>query len=151
MWHGMSLNFIFWGLFHASIFILTSFILKKGLKILPIAIFLIAIPFGDIMFTDTNIPRLLTKLSNFLSIDFYSAFSMSSFLVAILETPKYVLVSTFLALFIISVEFFGMRNKLVAKRNYKFLRTNLSLSIMLILMVLLISGQGWEYAAYGQR
>ena len=151
MWHGMSLNFILWGFFHATIFILTSFILKRGLKILPIVIFLIAIPFGDIMFTDTNIPRLLTKLSNFLSIDFYSGFSMSSFLVAILETPKYVLVSTFVALFIISVEFFGMKNKLVAKRNYKFLRTNLSLSIMLILMVLLISGQGWEYAAYGQR
>jgi len=151
MWHGMSINFILWGLFHASIFVLTSYILKKGLKILPIVIFLFAIPFGDIMFTDTNIPRLLTKLSNFLSIDFYLGLNMGSFLVAILETPKYVLASTFVGLSIISVEFFGMKNKFVAKRNYKFLRTNLSLSMMLIVMVLLISGQGWEYAAYGQR
>ena len=103
------------------------------------------------MFTDTDTSRLLIKLSNFSNIDFYFAFDFSSFLAAIMDTPKYVLASTFAALFIISVEFFGIKNRLVAKKNYKFLRTNYSLSIMLVFMVLLISGQGWEYAAYGQR
>ena len=76
---------------------------------------------------------------------------MLSFFNSIMQTPKYVLASTFVAFFIISIEFFYLKNRLVAKKNYRFLRTNFALSIMLVLMVLLISGQGWEYAAYGQR
>tara|TARA_B100000575_G_C23116268_1_gene645340 strand:- start:229 stop:1512 length:1284 start_codon:yes stop_codon:yes gene_type:complete len=151
MWHGMTLNFIFWGTFHSVIFILTSHLLKMGYVRLPITIFLIAIPFGDIMFTDTDLPRLLTKLSNFLNPTLYFEVSMISFFNSIMQTPKYVLASTLVAFFIISIEFFYLKNRLVAKKNYRFLRTNFALSIILILMVLLISGQGWEYAAYGQR
>jgi len=123
----------------------------RFLLILPIIIFLFAIPFGDIMFTDTDISRLTTKLLNFFNPNLYLDVSISTFFNSVMQTPKYVLASTFIAFIIIFIEFFCINNRLVAKKNYKFLRTNLALSILLILMALLISGQGWEYAAYGQR
>jgi alginate O-acetyltransferase complex protein AlgI len=150
-WHGVSINFFYWGIIHALAFLLTIQLLKKNQAFLAGLLLILAIPFGDVMFTDNNIPRLTEKLINFTTIDAYIFPSVPDLISVILSIPKYVLASTGLALLIICIEFFGYHNHVVAKRNYKFLRTKPAQLTIYLLMFLLLSGQGFEYAAYGQR
>mgnify|MGYP002010253420 CR=1 FL=1 len=150
-WHGVSINFLYWGLIHAVAFLITIQLLKKNQGILAGILLLLAIPIGDVMFTDTNIPRLTEKIANFFILDLYTLPSIDELISAILITPKYVLASTGVALSIVCIEFFGYHQKIIAKRNYKFLRTKPAQLMIYFLMLLLLSGQGLEYAAYGQR
>ena len=150
-WHGVSINFFYWGVIHALAFLLTIELLKRNYSILAGILLVIAIPFGDVMFTDNNIPRLSEKLINFISPQAYIFPSFNELISIILNTPKYVLASTGVAFAIVGIEFFGYHNKIVSKRNYKFLRTKHGQFTIYLLMFLLLSGQGFEYAAYGQR
>ena len=150
-WHGVSINFLYWGIIHAFAFLLTIQLLKRNQAFLAGLLLIFAIPFGDVMFTDNNIPRLTEKLINLTTIDAYIFPSIPDFISAILRTPKYVLASTGVALILISIEFFGYHNHVIAKRNYRFLRTKPAQLTIYILMFMLLSGQGFEYAAYGQR
>ena len=151
MWHGVSLNFVMWGLFHSIVFILTVRLLKNNFRILPIFLLVIGIPFGDIMFTDTNTVRLLEKLSNFGEILSVSTLDLSELLMYFSSVPKYVLLSTFIAFILIGMEFFLKDHHLFINKNYEFLRTPTSQFIIIILILLLTSSEGWDYAAYGQR
>ena len=130
---------------------LTIQLLKKNQGLLAGILLFVAIPFGDVMFTDNNISRLSEKLINLTSVEAYIFPSMQEIISSILNIPKYVLVSTGVAFIIVSIEFFGYHNSIIAKRNYKFLRTKSAQLIIYFLMFLLLSGQGFEYAAYGQR
>lgn len=150
-WHGVSVNFFYWGLIHAVAFLLSIQLLKKKKNLSAGILLFLAIPIGDIMFTDSNIPRLTEKLTNFFKTDAYIIPSMEDLVSAILITPKYVLASTGVAFLIVAIEFFGYHNKIIAKRNYKFLRTKSAQLAIYFLMLFLLSGQGFEYAAYGQR
>jgi len=151
LWHGVSLNFLMWGIFHSILFILSVSLLKRGMRFLPFIILLIGIPFGDIMFTDTDIPRLMEKLLNFTKFDSYGNFSFETLLQSLIDIPKYVIISTLLAFAIILLEFFFKDHKYFFKKNYKFLRLKISQLVIMALIIFLTSGQGWDYAAYGQR
>jgi alginate O-acetyltransferase complex protein AlgI len=150
-WHGVSINFFYWGALHAFAFIISIRLLQRNYHFLAGLILLIAIPFGDIFFTDSDITRLSIKMINFLSIDNYILPNFREATGAILAIPKYVLAATGVGLSIVAIEFFGYHTKIVGKKNYKFLRTKLSQTIIFLLILLLVSGQGIEYAAYGQR
>ena len=43
MWHGVTLNFLIWGLFHTLIFIVTIFLLKRNIPILPSLVLIICL------------------------------------------------------------------------------------------------------------
>jgi len=63
MWHGITLNFVVWGLFHASVFILTIVFLRRRASAIPFALMIVGIVVGRAIFSDSDFHRLLEKLT----------------------------------------------------------------------------------------
>mgnify|MGYP006094783077 FL=1 len=143
LWHGASLNFILWGLFHATSFIVTINLLKYNFQKLSILTMFTSVIFGRMIFADSDISRLLNKFNfNIYEFDYY----------LFVNSPKYSLLSLIIALSIIMLEFFMKDKRLFKNRNYKFLRTYPSqVTILFITLFLITGGFGVEYAVYGQR
>ena len=144
MWHGVTPNFIIWGLFHALMFFITIMMLNKKVNYLPTFILFFAIIFGRLIFAESDTSILLEKLS-FTYVDL-SAFNF------ILSLPNTSKASLLLIILLVLVEFLFKKNKYVRKRNYKFLRTPIMLLILILLFILLARDDvGTNFAIYGQR
>ena len=143
MWHGVTFNFLLWGLFHAFFFWLTTKIFKRKISLLPLVLLPFIIVIGRLIFADNDTARLLDKLT----------FSFDGFGVIDLLTtvPLYSIISLLFGILIIACEFIFKKSKIMRKRNYKFLRTPTSLLILWMLGILFISNVGVNYAVYGQR
>lgn len=143
LWHGVTLNFIYWGTFHASCFILTKFLLNNKLKILPIFLMIFGIIFGRILFSDSDIDRLLLKLS-------FGDFNFDfTFLDTIGVNSIFSLILGFLIVFL---EFFYKNNRFFKQKTYKIYRLPALQLFLVILIILLVSeSNGLNFAAYGQR
>lgn len=144
MWHGVTLNFLIWGLFHATMFIITLQLLKRGQRALPLFILIVAIILGRLFFADSDTSRLLEKL-HFAFVDF----SAMSRLMSAPDTTKLSL--ALIAVFVL-FEFIFQKTKYFAKRNYKFYRLPIVMFVLLtITLCTMTSGIGVDYAVYGQR
>ena len=143
LWHGVSLNFLIWGLFHSFVFWITLLLLRNNIRILPTVIMIFGVVIGRMIFADNNTERLLEKLT--FSYDGVSAFEL------ILNAPTVSLVSLSLGLVFIMIEFFFQKNNHVRKRNYKHLRSPISIFLLTLITVFLITSTGGDYAVYGQR
>ena len=143
MWHGVTFNFLLWGSFHAFSFWLTIKILKQQNSLLPLVLLPFIIVIGRLIFADSDTARLLDKLT----------FSFDGFGVidALLTVPSHSLVSLLFGVLIVACEFIFKKSKIMQKRNYKFLRTPMSLLILCTLGILFASNMGVDYAVYGQR
>lgn len=146
MWHGITVNFMIWGLFHATCFYITVKVLKtkirlKSLITLPLMVF--GIVLGRLIFADSNTSRLLDKLQ-------FKYDGLNS-IVQIWSVPTASKIALLLGLSFVLVEFLLRRNKLVMKRNYKHLRTPLAQFFLLSLILMLAMNVGGDYAIYGQR
>mgnify|MGYP001374980303 FL=1 len=143
MWHGVTLNFLLWGLFHASFFWLSIKLLKENNSLLPILLMPFIIILGRLIFAESDTERLFEKLT----------FSFSGFDVfnELLSVPRLSFISLLFGTALIAIEFFFKNTKIMKKRNYKFLRTPLSILLISLVGVLLASNLGEEYAVYGQR
>jgi len=143
MWHGITFNFLIWGLFHTLSFWITIKLIKHQNKFLPIMLMPVIIIIGRLIFADSNIDRLFEKLSfRFESMDgFYSLFT----------GLNHSLLSLIFGILLISAEFIFKDTKVMNKRNYKYLRTPFALFILCIFGVLTASNVGMGYAVYGQR
>lgn len=144
MWHGVTFNFLLWGIFHASMFILTVYILKKKINYLPTIILVVAIVIGRLLFADSDTKRLIEKL-HFSYKGFDHAFQV---LGAIPNSSKAAIV---LGFGLILIEFFFRNSRNVSKRNYKYLRTPIALCLLVFIGILLASDAGMNFAVYGQR
>jgi hypothetical protein len=143
LWHGVSINFIWWGLFHAVCFSVTVILLRLNIKFIPTLILILAIPFARILSSDEDTVRLSTKLMfNFENFDaLYIVYALGS----------HVKVAIILGLFLIFSEIFFKKKKLFASKNYKFYRIPTVQFVLLFLIIFLINEQGSLYAVYGQR
>ena len=143
MWHGVTFNFLLWGLFHAFFFWLTIKIFKRKISLLPLVLLPFIIVIGRLIFADNDTARLLDKLT----------FSFDGFgVIDLLPTiPPHSIISLLFGILIIACEFIFKKSKIMRKRNYKFLRTPTSLLILCILGILFVSNEGVNYAVYGQR
>jgi alginate O-acetyltransferase complex protein AlgI len=143
LWHGVSINFIWWGLFHAVCFSLTVILLRLNIKFIPALVLILAIPFARILSSDDNTIRLSTKLLfNFENFDaLYFIYGMGS----------HVKVAIILGLLFIFSEIFFKKRKFFSSKNYKFYRIPAVQFGLLFLIILLINDQGSVYAVYGQR
>jgi hypothetical protein len=143
LWHGVTLNFIIWGSFHAVCYIITKVFHKKGYKYLTIVIMILAIPLGRIIFLDNNPQRLMLKLS-------FSDFTFNYTTLAQFRLNSYL--SLLIGLTIIFLEFIFVKGRYFKQKNYKFLRMPMIQLVLFLLTLLLISSSdGTNYAAYGQR
>lgn len=144
-WHGVTFNFLVWGLLHGLLFVLTLYLLKRKVYFLTPFLLIVGIVIGRMVFADSDTARLLEKLM-------FTWDANTSVLTQMLSVPKPALVALFLGLMLMFVEFAFLRNRHVAKRNYKFLRVPFAQMVMIGLFVLLVStGVGVDYAVYGQR
>ena len=75
MWHGVTFNFLLWGIFHTLMFIVTIYLLKYRIKYLPLLILIIAIVIGRLLFADSQTERLIEKLK-FTYNGFHHAFTV---------------------------------------------------------------------------
>ena len=140
-WHGFALNFLIWGVFHASLFAASIFLLKRRKIILPLIIAIFAIIFGRVIFADNDVSRLLDRLIlNYqdISYEHYLKISINAY------------ISLFIGLFYICFEFFNYKKNEIIK-NYKLLRRPEVLIFILLLSILLIQSSGENYAVYNQR
>ena len=143
MWHGVTVNFLIWGFFHALIFLVTIYLLNRNVPVLPTLVLIIAFIIGRIIFAEKDIYILFEKL----------LFSFEGFgaLNEIISLPPTTQASLILGFGIIAIEFLFRNIPIVKKRNYKYLRTPFSLAVILIITIILINSGGQNFAVYGQR
>ena len=130
-----------WGLFHASFFWLSIKLLKENNSLLPILLMPFIIILGRLIFAESDTERLFEKLT----------FSFSGFDVfnELLSVPRLSFISLLFGTALIAIEFFFKNTKIMKKRNYKFLRTPLSILLISLAGVLLASNLGEEYLYTG--
>lgn len=143
LWHGVTLNFLIWGSFHAITFWISLILLRSNIKVLPMIVLIFCVIIGRLIFADTDTDRLLEKL-----MFSYDGMSASSVLLNAENSSKSALI---LGIGLILIEFFFRKNRYVSKRNYKHLRSPIVLALFLLIGVFLITVTGGDYAVYGQR
>jgi len=143
MWHGVTFNFLIWGMFHAFFFWFSIKLLKQRYSFLSFILMPFIIVVGRLIFADSDTDRLLEKLT----------FSFSGFDVisSLLNVPTHSLVALLIGALIVSIEFAFRNTKVMQKRNYKFLRTPFALLALCVLGVIFVSNEGVGFAVYGQR
>ena len=117
MWHGITLNFLLWGAFHAVMFYVTILVLKSNfpLKSILTAMFMfLAIVVGRLLFADSDTNRLLEKLC-FEFVDFRAVNMIAS-------VPLSSLLSLFMGIFLVLIEILFRNCRHVRNRTYKYLR-----------------------------
>ena len=145
MWHGVTVNFAMWGIFHASMFIITIKLLSKEYKILSTFLMIFAIIIGRVIFADSETDRLIMKLTP-------SFEAIGKHLSLFIDSSRHSLASLVLALFLVGIEFLLRKRKHFRERTYKFLRLPVAQLILASLFVLLaIDSIGMNYPVYGQR
>jgi alginate O-acetyltransferase complex protein AlgI len=144
MWHGITLNFVVWGCFHASVFVLTIVFLRRRASAISFALMIVGIVVGRAIFSDSDFHRLLEKLTFK-----YDGIVVLPKLAALTHTTKLALL---LGILFIIAEMVFQKKKYFKQRNYKFFRIPI---IQLILLIITLStiydGSGLAYAVYGQR
>ena len=143
MWHGVTFNFVLWGIFHAFFFWLSIKILKYKSRMLPLIMLPFIVVIGRMIFADSNTNRLLEKLT--FTFDGFNVLTLLS------NSHPSSLIALFFGFLIVAIEFLFKDYKIMKRRNYKFLRTPFALLILCFLSVLFISNTGVDYAVYGQR
>ena len=145
MWHGVTVNFAMWGIFHALMFIITIKLLSKEYKILSTFLMIFAIIIGRVIFADSETDRLIMKLTP-------SFEAIGKTLSLFINSANHSLISLVLALFLVGIEFLLRKRKHFRERTYKFLRLPVTQLILASLFVLLaIDSIGMNYPVYGQR
>ena len=125
MWHGITANFFLWGLFHASIFILTIAFLRKKAFFIPFVLMIPGVVIGRALFAESDFGRLLEKLSFQ-----YDGFVVLTKLAALTNTSKFALL---LGVLFIVAEVVFQKCKYFNRRNYKFYRIPIIQLILLII------------------
>lgn len=144
MWHGVSINFLIWGIFHGICLVFTIFLLKKDFKFIPIFLMVFGLVFGRMIFADSDVGRLMLKIQ--------MNYSDLNAIYEILNLSKITLLSLIFMILFVTCEFVFRKNKYFIGRNYKFYRLPFVREFLLILTFLMISSNlGIDYAVYGQR
>ena len=144
MWHGITTNFILWGLFQASVFILTIVFLRRAAFFIPFVLMIVGVVIGRALFADLDFGRLLEKLSFH-----YDGFVILTKVAPLTNTSK---VALLLGTIFIVAEMVCQKCKYFSRRNYKFYRIPIMQLILLIITLIIVYDEsGADYAVYGQR
>ena len=146
LWHGVTINFLIWGAFHAVCFILTIKLLNRNFSKLATFFMFFAVIYGRVIFADSDAPRLMEKLLPNFSLPFSTLESL------IQTTPTASIIALCFALLWVAIEFIFKDHKYLISKNYKLLRLKPTQFILVVTFLILIgSSTGIDYAAYGQR
>jgi alginate O-acetyltransferase complex protein AlgI len=144
MWHGITVNFMLWGLFHAIFFILTMALLKRKIPVMPLLLLLTGVVVGRMIFADSETGRLLQKLH----FEFNGWDSVATLMTV--QNPSKLALLMILAF--VACEFAFQKTRLFRRRNYKFYRLPVVQVLLLVITLLTVAKDvGIDYAVYGQR
>ncbi|MEQ1901164.1 MAG: MBOAT family O-acyltransferase [Devosia sp.] len=144
MWHGVSMNFLIWGLFHAALFAISVELLKRRIPVVPVLLMIFGVVIGRLMFADADFGRLLSKLT-------FHVDGMGD-VPRLLATPRGTREALLLIVAMIGAEFLFQKTRLFRQRRYKFYRLPWVQLVLLLIMALTITRDaGIEFAVYGQR
>lgn len=144
MWHGVTWNFVIWGLMHGCFFVIGLHLLRRKIRFLSVPLMVTGIILGRLVFADANFDRLSEKLSfRYRGLEVFGV---------IADLTTRCQLSLLIILGIVGSEFFFQRHPCFRKRNYKFLRLPMVQIILMILLALTLSrSANPDFAVYGQR
>jgi len=146
MWHGITINFLFWGFIHTVCFYLTLLILRSNIyfkKFFTIFLLFFGIIIGRLVFAESDTSVLLEKLS----INYEGWVVLNQ----MMDVPMLSKAALCIGIVMILIEFIFQDNIFVSRRTYKHLRTPIAQIILCLIMLLLVRYIGGDYAIYGQR
>ncbi len=153
LWHGVTLNFIAWGLFHAAGYVIALRLKSAGVRsaLLHIVIMILFIIYGRLLFSESSTKHMIEKISPF-SGDTSFWLASGDGIAFWLSLPIETTIALMVGLSIIVSEMLFRNTKLFRGRRYMYLRNDVSQIIMLTSIVLLASASvGSGFAVYGQR
>lgn len=141
LWHGVTINFLVWGLVHGLAYWVTKIMLKgETSKIATVFVMILTLILARIVFVQTEFSNLYGSLT---TDDFYVQI--------IVNNGKLPLLSLILGLMIMASEFIFYNRSVFKNREYKFLRIPATLFIVFVITITLLHNTGVAYAAYNQR
>ena len=143
LWHGVTLNFVMWGFFHATLYAVSLILLRRRVAVLPVVLFLFGVVGGRLLFADANFERLLSKLM--LHFNGYEVFG------DLLSIPLTSQLACLLGIAFVVAEMIFQKHPLFRQRTYKFYRLPLTQLALVAITLLTVSNSGNDYAVYGQR
>lgn len=150
LWHGVTLNFIIWGLFHGLMFVVAKYVLKRGWLVLAFLMLPPVLILGRALFAENRTGLLLEKIGSVLTLDGLAALPQGT--IELLMSERLATLSLALGLGFILLEIFDGRRRNFARRRYSMFRRKGSI-VALVVMICLMgqAGGGEVYAVYGQR
>ncbi|MGE0154117.1 MAG: MBOAT family O-acyltransferase [Reyranellaceae bacterium] len=156
LWHGVSFNFLLWGLFHAGAYLLFVKLLRHlpAPLLLRVFGFVMLLLVGRLLFMDDDTGRLLTKIANLASLEAWRADLTPQAVrglldhVRAMELTKAGAVGVVVATVVIGIEWLNERRH--PDRPYKLLLHPL-VTVLLAVATLLIASAtdvGFVYARY---
>lgn len=150
LWHGVSVNFLIWGIFHSLFWCTSYYFHKKKFKILNYFLLFFGIIIGRIIFSEINTDFLLIKLKSLFNIFNWKIYFMNQLdftnIGRISNSDK---INIFISLFLIFLEII-MPRFFLSYKNYYYLRTPIVSTIIIIYIVLFFHGLEFE-PIYGGR
>lgn len=150
LWHGVSVNFLIWGIFHSFFWCTSYYFYKKNFKILNYFLLLFGVIIGRIIFSEINTEFLLIKVKSLFNIFNCKINYMNQMNFSNLDVVgKIDQFNIFISLFIIFLEII-IPKFFPSYKNYYHLRTPIVSTIILIYIVLFFHGLKFE-PIYGVR
>lgn len=142
MWHGGTINYLFWGLFHGSVYLVYIQILKfikipRFLGFLSMFLFFV---FGRMIAIDIYSGRLYEKFLSYFNVNFYSNISFEDINNLISLGVSTYSILYFIVIFIF-IEF--LQTKIYNKKLYHFFRKPI-ISILLFLLTVIFGFNSME-------
>jgi D-alanyl-lipoteichoic acid acyltransferase DltB (MBOAT superfamily) len=144
LWHGISLNFLLWGILHATAFIYSKYLIRHKASKLVTVIQISSILIGRLLFSESDSEVLLEKLR--------FRYTGLGTLKEIVNLSNSTQLAIALGVVLITWEYNYFNYTKRRTRDYRALRS--SFGLILITLITLLSIQqnsGTNYAAYGQR
>ena len=146
-WHGVSANFLIWGLFHGAIFVASIALLKRRQLLWAFVLYPPAVVIARMIFGTPSFDNLVTIVNHV-----PAWVEIRELAVTILEWPLETMIAVVLATALVVLEFAFREKPLFVGRNYKFLRVKFTQTILMVSIIVFTSGRiGDLIAAYGQR
>lgn len=146
-WHGVSANFLIWGLFHGVIFVVSIALLKRTQLMWAFVLYPPAVVIARMIFGTPSFDNLVTIVNHV-----PTAIEIRTLALTVLDWPLETMIALVLATVLVIVEFAFRDKPLFVGRNYKFLRVKLTQIVLMVGIILFTSGRiGDVIAAYGQR
>jgi D-alanyl-lipoteichoic acid acyltransferase DltB (MBOAT superfamily) len=145
VWHGITPNFLLWGIFHSCLWCVAHLLYQRGFAGTNYVLLLIGIVVGRVISSELDWELLKTKLS---SLFFFSNWDLQSdfFWMTVGSRDN---INIFLVVTIIAIEI-GMRVFGVPLKKYEYLRHPLVSALLMVYVALAFVGVGGA-PVYGNR